>query len=80
MTHISLFLQFFYSPDGDNAERKCDIEFYYPGKNKKKLKFTLTNFMRKGVTTKEKVVDFIMWEDHEELKQQIIDEMFCYYS
>ena len=65
---------------GENGGRKCDIEFYYPGKNKKKLKFTLTNFMRNGVTTKEKVSDFIMWEDHEELKQQMIEEVFCYYS
>ena len=36
--------------------------------------------MRKGVTSKEKVSDFIMWEDHEELKQQMIEEVFCYYS
>ena len=63
---------------GFNAGRKCDIEFYYPGKNKKKPKFTLTNCMRKGV--KEKVSDFIMWKDHEELKQELIDEVFCYYS
>lgn len=34
---------------GKNGWRKCGIEFYYPGKNKKKLKFTLTNCMRKGV-------------------------------
>ena len=65
---------------GKNGGRKCGIEFYYPGKNKKKLKFTLTNFMRNGVTTKEKVSDFIMWEDHEELKLEMIEEVFCYYS
>ena len=39
---------------------------------------TLTNFMRKGVTTKDKVSDFIAWVDHEQLKQEIIDEVFCY--
>ena len=50
------------------------------GKNKKKPKFTLTNFMRKGVTTKEKVSDFIMWEDHEELKQDLIEDVFYHYS
>ena len=36
--------------------------------------------MRNGVTTKEKVSDLIMWEDHEELKLQMIEEVFCYYS
>ena len=74
---------------GKTGGRKCDIEFYYSEKNKKKLKFTLTNFMRNGVISKEKIAgkdvkekvsDFIMWEDHEHLKQTIIDEVFCYYS
>ena len=65
---------------GKNGGRKCDIEFYYPGKNKKKPKFTLTNFMRKGVTTKEKVSDFIMWEDHEQLKRDLIEDVFYHYS
>ena len=56
------------------------LSFIILKKNKKKLKFTLTNFMRNGVTTKEKVSDFIMWEDHEELKLEMIEEVFCYYS
>ena len=65
---------------GKNGGRKCDIEFYNPGKNKKKPKFTLTNFMRKGVTSKEKVSDFIMWEDHEQLKRDLIEDVFYHYS
>jgi len=79
---------------GKTGGRKCDIECYwYTGKKNfytgKKAKFTLTNLMRNGVISKEKiagkdvkekVVDFIMWEDHEHLKQTIIDEVFCYYS
>jgi hypothetical protein len=78
---------------GENGGRKCDIEFYHFGKTKtiemerkfskqniQRRIFTLTNFMRKGVTTKEKVSDFIMWEDHEQLKLEIIEEVFLYYS
>jgi len=78
---------------GENGGRKCDIEFYYPGKTNKERKFskqniqrrifTLTNFMRKGVTTKDKVSDFISWGIvgyHEQLKQEIIEVVFLYYS
>ena len=75
---------------GNLGGRKCDIEFYYPGKTNTERKFskqniqrrifTLTNFKRKGVTTKEKNSDFIMWEDHEQLKREIIEEVFLYYS
>jgi len=65
---------------GKNGGRKCDIELRKPAFKAafEKLEFTLTNCMRKGV--KEKVSDFIMGGDHKELKQQIIDEVFCYYS
>ena len=75
---------------GNLGGRKCDIEFYYPGKTNTERKFskqniqrrifTLTNFKRKGLTTKEKVSDFIMWEDHEQLKREIIEEVFYHYS
>ena len=36
--------------------------------------------MRNGVTTKEKVSDFIMWEDHEQLKRDLIEDVFYHYS
>ena len=63
---------------GENGGRKCDIELRKPAFKCafEKLEFTLTNFMRKGVTTKEKVSDFIMWED-KLLKRRIIEEVFC---
>ena len=63
---------------GKNGGRKCGIEFYYPGKNKKKKqKITLANCERKG--KKEKPTDFIMREDYENLKKEMVDEVFCYY-
>jgi hypothetical protein len=67
---------------GENGGRKCDIELRKPAFKCafEKLEFTLTNFMRNGVTTKEKVPDFITWEDHEQLKRRIIDEVFYHYS
>ena len=66
---------------GENGGRKCDIELRKPAFKCafEKLEFTLTNFMRKGVTTKEKVSDFIMWDD-KLLKRRIIRKVFCYYS
>ena len=66
---------------GKNGGRKCDIELRKPAFKCafEKLEFTLTNFMRKGVTTKEKVSDFIMWDD-KLLKRRIIEKVFCYYS
>ena len=66
---------------GENGGRKCDIELRKPAFKCafEKLEFTLTNFMRKGVTTKEKVSDFIMWDD-KLLKRRIIEKVFCYYS
>ena len=64
----------------DENGGKCDIESYYSSKNKKMREFTLTNFIRNGVTTKENVFDFITAEDQEELKQQMIEEVFCHYS
>ena len=66
---------------GENGGRKCDIELRKPAFKCafEKLEFTLTNFMRKGVTTKEKVSDFIMWDD-KLLKRRIIQKVFCYYS
>ena len=66
---------------GENGGRKCDIELRKPAFKCafEKIEFTLTNFMRKGVTTKEKVSDFIMWDD-KLLKRRIIRKVFCYYS
>ena len=66
----------------DENGGKCDIESYYSPKNKKNKmrEFTLTNFIRNGVTTKENVFDFITAEDQEELKQQMIEEVFDYYT
>ena len=66
---------------GENGGRKCDIELRKPAFKCafEKIEFTLTNFMRKGVTTKEKVSDFIMWDD-KLLKRRIIEKVFCYYS
>lgn len=62
----------------NNGNRACEIEFYYPGKNKKKKqKITLANCERKG--KKEKPTDFIMREDYENLKKEMVDEVFCYY-
>ena len=67
---------------GENGGRKCDIELRKPAFKCafEKLEFTLTNFMRNGVSTKEKVPDFITWEDHKQLKRRIFDKVFYHYS
>jgi len=64
----------------DENGGKCKISQYFSPKNKKMREFTLTNFIRNGVTTKENVFDFITAEDQEELKQQMIEEVFCHYT
>jgi hypothetical protein len=70
---------------GENGGRKCDIEFYYPGKNKTDVRdktSILTNFMRNGVTTKERLSDFIMREDHEQLfrERQVLRDVLSILS